>query len=76
MQRPESHSLHHARGVHRHNYSDLPLWDIVFGTFRNPLDFAAETGFHPGASAQIPQMLLFRDVAGADHDVAAQTSIR
>ncbi len=76
VQRPESHSLHHARGVHRHNYSDLPLWDIVFGTFRNPLDFAAETGFHPGASAQIPQMLLFRDVAGADHDVAAQTSIR
>ncbi len=76
VQRPESHSVHHARGVHRHNYSDLPLWDIVFGTFRNPKDFAAETGFHQGASAQIPQMLLFRDVAGGDYDVAAQPSIR
>ena len=76
VQRPESHSLHHARGVHRHNYSDLPLWDLVVGTVRTPLDFAAETGFHPGASAQIPQMLLFRDVAGTDYEAAAQASIR
>lgn len=76
VQRPESHSLHHARGVHRHNYSDLPLWDVVFGTFRNPKDFAPETGFHHGASARIPQMLLFRDVAGSDYDTAAQPSTR
>jgi sterol desaturase/sphingolipid hydroxylase (fatty acid hydroxylase superfamily) len=76
VQRPESHSLHHARGVHRHNYSDLPLWDIVFGTFHNPKDFAAEAGFYPGASARIPQMLAFRDVAGIDYDTAAQASLR
>jgi len=76
VQRPESHSVHHARGVHRHNYSDLPLWDLVFGTFRNPRDFAAEAGFHHGASAKIPQMLLFRDVAGADGDAAAQACAR
>lgn len=76
VQRPESHRLHHARGVHRHNYSDLPLWDMVFGTFRNPKEFATETGFHPGASARIPHMLLFRDVAGTDYDVAAPASIR
>lgn len=76
VQRPESHSVHHARGIHRHNYSDLPLWDIVFGTFRNPKDFATEAGFHPGASALIPQMLLFRDVAGVDYEAAAQASIR
>ena len=68
--------MHHARGIHRHNYSDLPLWDIVFGTFHNPKDFAAEAGFHQGASAKIPQMLLFRDVAGGDYDVAAQAPIR
>ncbi len=76
VQRPESHSVHHARGIHRHNYADLPVWDIVFGTFRNPKDFAAETGFHHGASARIPQMLIFRDVAGSDYDAAAQASIR
>jgi len=63
VQRPESHSLHHQRGVHRWNYSDLPLWDIVFGTFRNPKEFAAEAGFHDGASARIGAMLAFRDVA-------------
>jgi sterol desaturase/sphingolipid hydroxylase (fatty acid hydroxylase superfamily) len=63
IQRPESHSVHHQRGVHRWNYSDLPLWDLVFGTFRNPPDFAPETGFYDGASARIPQMLAFRDVA-------------
>ncbi len=72
VQRPESHSVHHERGVHRYNYSDLPLWDIVFGTFRNPKDFAVETGFFHGASARIPQMLAFRDVAGDGYDPAAR----
>ena len=33
VQRPESHCVHHQRGRHRNNYSDLPLWDIAFGTF-------------------------------------------
>ena len=63
VQRPESHSVHHQRGVHAYNYSDLPLFDIVFGTFRNPRDFAAEQGFWQGASSRVPQMLVFRDVA-------------
>ena len=62
IQRPESHSVHHARGIHRYNYSDLPLWDIVFGTFRNPKEFQAEHGFYQGASERIPEMLAFRDV--------------
>jgi len=63
VQRPESHSVHHARGVHRYNYSDLPLWDIVFGTFRNPQGFQREHGFYAGASERIPEMLAFRDVS-------------
>ena len=50
FQRPESHSLHHAKGIHAFNYSDLPLFDIIFGTFRNPTEFAEETGFYSGAS--------------------------
>jgi hypothetical protein len=66
VQRPESHSVHHARGIHQYNYSDLPLFDIIFGTFRNPKEFAAESGFHGVSSAQIGQMLLFRDVAADD----------
>ena len=63
IQRPESHSVHHGRGIHRYNYSDLPLWDIIFGTFRNPQGFQAEHGFYKGASARIPEMLAFRDVS-------------
>jgi sterol desaturase/sphingolipid hydroxylase (fatty acid hydroxylase superfamily) len=62
FQRPESHSVHHATGIHAHNYSDLPLFDLIFGTFHNPKDFATETGFYPGASSRIGDMLLFRDI--------------
>lgn len=62
FQRPESHSLHHAKGVHAFNYSDLPLFDILFGTFRNPKTFAEETGFYNGASYKIGEMLLFKDI--------------
>jgi sterol desaturase/sphingolipid hydroxylase (fatty acid hydroxylase superfamily) len=63
IQRPESHGVHHERGVHRYNYSDLPLWDIVFGTFRNPKVFEAKAGFYDGASTRIAEMLIGRDVS-------------
>ncbi|WP_020484434.1 sterol desaturase family protein [Methylomonas sp. MK1] len=62
LQRPESHSVHHQHGLHAGNYSDLPLFDILFGTFRNPADFAEQTGFYPGASNRLRDMLLMRDV--------------
>lgn len=63
IQRPESHSLHHGRDVHAYNYADLPLVDMLFGTFCNPRDFRAECGFYEGASGKIPPMLLGRDVS-------------
>jgi sterol desaturase/sphingolipid hydroxylase (fatty acid hydroxylase superfamily) len=63
IQRPESHAVHHARGVHAFNYSDLPLFDIIFGTFRNPKNFVKETGFYLGASQRISDMLIFKDVS-------------
>jgi sterol desaturase/sphingolipid hydroxylase (fatty acid hydroxylase superfamily) len=65
VQRPESHSHHHARGVHADNYADLPVFDLVFGTFRNPRTFAPETGFYDGASRRVGDMLRCRDVSGA-----------
>ena len=37
IQRPESHTVHHAKGIHAYNYSDLPLFDVMFGTFRDPV---------------------------------------
>ncbi len=64
VQRPESHLVHHARGRHEFNYANLPLWDMVFGTFRNPRDVeGVEAGFWNGASTQIGDMLRFRDVS-------------
>ena len=63
IQRPESHGVHHQRGVHASNYSDLPIWDIVFGTFDNPETFEAEVGYWKGASTRLRDMMLFRDVA-------------
>jgi sterol desaturase/sphingolipid hydroxylase (fatty acid hydroxylase superfamily) len=62
IQRPESHTVHHAKGIHAYNYSDLPLFDILFGTFRNPGTYEHETGFYQGASSRIGDMLLFREV--------------
>jgi sterol desaturase/sphingolipid hydroxylase (fatty acid hydroxylase superfamily) len=61
VQRPESHSIHHGR--HRSNYADLPLWDMVFGTFENPAEMMDRAGFYKGASRRIWDMLLFRDVS-------------
>ena len=63
IQRPESHNIHHGRGIHGYNYSDLPLWDMLFGTYMNPrtLD-SVDCGFYKGASSRLVDMLLGRDV--------------
>lgn len=62
LQRPESHALHHEYGVHARNYSDLPLWDLIFGTFANPPHFNGRVGFDPERAARLHDMLLMRDV--------------
>ena len=67
FQRPESHSLHHAKEVHAYNYSDLPLFDILFGTFRNPKAFSMDTGFYDGASSKIRKMILFKNIYNDRH---------
>lgn len=61
IQRPESHSVHH--GVHHNNYADLPLWDMVFGTFENPREMMKTSGFYKGASRRVGEMLIGRDVS-------------
>ncbi|MCX2864925.1 sterol desaturase family protein [Paucibacter sp. PLA-PC-4] len=70
IQCPESHAVHHARSVHAFNYADLPLWDMVFGTYCNPRSGRDERrlqGFYDGASSRIVSMLFFRDVSAAAH---------
>jgi sterol desaturase/sphingolipid hydroxylase (fatty acid hydroxylase superfamily) len=61
--RPESHALHHQRGVHRFNYGDVPWFDMVFGTFRNPEKAPAEAGFFDGSSDRILALLVGRKLA-------------
>lgn len=63
VQRPEAHTVHHAKGVHAYNYSDFPVFDILFGTFKNPRAYEHETGFYHGASSKIGDMLLFKDIS-------------
>jgi len=66
IQRPESHAYHHARNIHKHNYSDLPVFDMLFGTFHNPKNYEHQAGFYQGASSRIGDMLIFRDVTKKD----------
>jgi sterol desaturase/sphingolipid hydroxylase (fatty acid hydroxylase superfamily) len=62
VQRPESHCIHHQEGVHSYNYADLPLWDMLFGTFRNPRAWEARCGFGPASEHRLLDMLLGVDL--------------
>jgi sterol desaturase/sphingolipid hydroxylase (fatty acid hydroxylase superfamily) len=62
VQRPESHCVHHQEGVHSYNYADLPVWDMLFGTFRNPRRWEARCGFGPEREERLVQMLWGVDV--------------
>lgn len=61
--RPESHVLHHARNSQARNYGDLPVWDMLFGTFDNPrTPWTGTVGFDTPRNTRIRDMLLMRDV--------------
>lgn len=62
IQRPESHCVHHRAGWHRSNFSDLPFWDILFGTFENPRERDFTCGFDVEREQRIGDMLVGRDL--------------
>ena len=62
FQRPESHCVHHQEGLHSFNFADLPLWDILFGTFRNPREEQFRCGFGPAHESRLAEMLWGVDV--------------
>jgi sterol desaturase/sphingolipid hydroxylase (fatty acid hydroxylase superfamily) len=62
IQRPEHHSIHHQLDVHKYNYSDIPLWDRLFGTFKDTKEFAKECGFPSDNERHFKDILKFRDV--------------
>ena len=55
-----------------YNFADLPLWDIVFGTFRNPAEYPGECGFEGGRDQRIGAMLLFADVNAEPYGVGSR----
>jgi sterol desaturase/sphingolipid hydroxylase (fatty acid hydroxylase superfamily) len=62
IQTPELHSIHHQYDVHRYNFSDIPLWDRLFGTYKDTTDFSSRCGFPKGAEEKLVAMLAFKDV--------------
>jgi hypothetical protein len=45
FQRPESHRVHHKSSYHTNNYADLPVFDIMCGTYENPRAPIVNCGF-------------------------------
>ena len=62
IQRPEAHCVHHRMGLHAYNYADLPWWDMLFGSWRNPREFHGQCGFESPADRSLGAMLAWRDV--------------
>tara|TARA_B110000037_G_C17018067_1_gene464083 strand:- start:267 stop:527 length:261 start_codon:yes stop_codon:yes gene_type:complete len=62
FQRPEMHRIHHQRGKHYYNFSDIPLWDMLFGTFKNPKTYQGKCGFKPEREVKLLKILSFKNV--------------
>ena len=62
FQTPEMHRLHHRRGHHAHNYSDIVCWDMLFGTYLNPTHDIDLCGFDDVVEQQVAPLLLGREI--------------
>jgi len=76
IQRPEAHCEHHRLGVHAGNYGDLPWWDLLLGTFRNPAEFEGRCGFEAPADRRLAAMLACLDVNAAQYGRASRGATR
>lgn len=65
--------MHHERGVHAHNYADLPIVDLLFGTHQNPPSQSAAVGFYDGAVRRVGRMLLCLDNTKPEPERAVTT---
>jgi len=62
VQTPELHSIHHQYDVHSFNFSDIPVWDRLFGTYKDTRAFTDRCGFPGTAEHRLGDMLIFKDV--------------
>ena len=64
IQRPEAHILHHEYNVHARNFGDMPVWDMLFGTYANPARADdVRVGFEPERMRRWVAMMLMVDVS-------------
>lgn len=62
IQTPELHSVHHQIDVHKYNFGDLPLWDRLFGTYKDTTEFTERCGFPNNNEERLLEMIVFKDV--------------
>jgi len=63
FQRPESHRIHHEYRRHTKNFADLPVWDMLFGTFQNGREGKlTRCGFDDWREDRFEDLLAFRDL--------------
>jgi hypothetical protein len=62
FQRPEMHRIHHQVNRHKNNYGDIVWWDMLFGTYENPKDFASSCGFTDHGEERLSEMLACKDI--------------
>lgn len=58
FQTPAMHRLHHKSGHHAHNYTDLVIWDMLFGTYQNPKTPVERCGFAKSRQKALRPLLL------------------
>lgn len=67
FQRTESHRIHHQYRHHTKNFADIPLWDLLFGTFQNGRESSQTLcGYDDWKEDRFEDMLAFRDVNAKD----------
>ena len=69
IQRPESHRVHHKYRHHTQNFADLPIWDMVFGTYHNPREKIHRCGYDADREDRFEDMLAFRNVNSETNDL-------
>jgi sterol desaturase/sphingolipid hydroxylase (fatty acid hydroxylase superfamily) len=62
IQTPELHSIHHQLDIHKFNFSDIPIWDRLFGTYKDTVEFMPACGFPRDNERKLLKILSFQDV--------------
>jgi sterol desaturase/sphingolipid hydroxylase (fatty acid hydroxylase superfamily) len=63
VQRPEMHFIHHQTDVQSFNFSDISIWDMLFGTYRNPRYWHGKCGFSTKEEMELGKMMAGVDVS-------------